>query len=99
MAVFLAALLGGLVSAAGSIVGRVLISLGIGYVTYQGLSTAMDYMKSLVWSNLGSLASDTLQLVSVLEVDTAINIMFSAVAARLVIRGLTGGAITKMVIK
>lgn len=99
MPVFLAALLGGLVSAAGSIVGRVLISLGIGYVTYQGLSTAMDYMKNLVWTNLGSLAADILQLVSVLEVDTAINIMFSAVAARLVIRGLTGGAITKMVIK
>lgn len=99
MPVFLAALLGGLVSAAGSIAGRVLISLGIGYVTYEGLSTAMDYMKNLVWSNLGSLASDILQLVSVLEVDTAINIMFSAVAARLVIRGLTGGAITKMVIK
>lgn len=99
MPVFLAALLGGLVSAAGSIVGRVLISLGIGYVTYQGLSTAMDYMKNLVWTNLGSLAADIVQLVSVLEVDTAINIMFSAVAARLVIRGLTGGAITKMVIK
>lgn len=99
MPVFLAALLGGLVSAAGSIAGRVLISLGIGYVTYQGLSTVMDYMKNLVWSNLGSLAGDILQLVSVLEVDTAINIMFSAVAARLVIRGLTGGAITKMVIK
>lgn len=99
MPVFLAALLGGLVSAAGSIVGRVLISLGIGYVTYQGLSTAMDYMRDLVWTNLGSLSADILQLVSVLQVDTAINIMFSAVAARLVIRGLTGGAITKMVIK
>lgn len=99
MPVFLAALLGGLVSAAGSIVGRVLISLGIGYVTYQGLSTAMDYMRDLVWINLGSLSADILQLVSVLQVDTAINIMFSAVAARLVIRGLSGGAITKMVIK
>ena len=40
MPVFIAALIGGLVSAAGSLVGRVLVSLGIGYVVFSGLDVS-----------------------------------------------------------
>lgn len=99
MPVFIASLLGGLVTAAGSIVGRVLIALGIGYVSYKGLNGLQEFVKNQVWSNLGALSVDVLQLLSVLQIDTAINIMLSSVAARLVLRGLTGGTMTKMVIK
>ena len=48
MPLFVAALIGGLVQVAGSIVGRVLIALSIGYVSYSGLSVLMDSLKSQV---------------------------------------------------
>jgi len=41
MPVFLASILGGLSAAAGGLAGRVMLSLGIGYVTYQGVDLAM----------------------------------------------------------
>ena len=52
MPLFLAALLGGLVQAASSIVGRVLIALGIGYVSYTGINALLTLIKSQVVSYL-----------------------------------------------
>ena len=99
MPIFIAALLGGFVSAAGSVVGRVLIALSIGYVTYTGLSTGLDWFVNQFYSELSSAPAMFLQIIGLLQVDTAINILSSAYASKLVINGLTSGAITKMVIK
>jgi len=99
MPIFLAALLGGLASAAGSIVGRVLIALGIGYVTYSGLSVLIDWIKAEIFAHLMGINSTVLGIIGTLQVDTAVNIVFSAIAARFVIAGITSGAVTRMVIK
>jgi len=99
MPIFLDALIGGLVTAAGSIVGRVLIALGIGYVTYSGVDTALGVLKTAIWSNMSATGATVLGIMATLQVDTAINIIFSALTARLVLNGLTSGAITRMVIK
>lgn len=95
MPAFLAALLGGLVAAAGSLVGRVLIALGISYVTYTGVSTALSAIQSQVQGNLTGLPVMLLQVAYLLKIDVFISIMFSAITARLTIKGLTAGAITK----
>lgn len=99
MPVFLSSLLGGLVSAAGSIVGRILISLGIAYVTYEGVDALLDGIKADAVARLMDLPPDVLTIAGLLQVDTAINILFSATVARLVLKGLTSGAVTKMVIR
>ena len=46
MPIFLLALLGGLGQIAGNMVGRVLLALGIGYVTYQGLSILLTGLQN-----------------------------------------------------
>lgn len=99
MPIFIAALLGGLATAVGSLVGRVLIALGITYVSYSGLNVLLDGIKADIFANLGGLSGQVLGIVGVLQIDTAINITFSAIAARMVIAGLTSGVITRRVIK
>ena len=99
MPIFIASLLGGLVQVASSLVGRVLLALGIGYVTYQGLDFALAQIGQLIFANFSSVPSQVLGVMSHLQIGAAINIQLSAVAARLVLNGLTSGAVTKMVIK
>lgn len=99
MPIFLAAFLGGLLSAASSFVGRVLIALGISYVTYTGLDTLIDWIIDQIHDEISGAPVVVVQILGLLQVDTCISILASAVAARLVLRGLTGGALTKMVIK
>lgn len=99
MHIFIAALLGGLVSAMGSLVGRVLIALGIGYVTYQGLNLLLDFAETAIFSNLLGADSQTIAVMSLLKIGSAVNVIISAINVRLIVGGLTSGAVTKMVIK
>lgn len=99
MPVFIAALLGGLVSAAGSLVGRVLIALGVGFVTYQGLDVTLTFIKTQTLTAMNSLPVEVLQIASTLQVGTAVNILASAYVAKMTIAGLTSGAVKKMVWK
>ena len=99
MPIFLASLLGGFVSLAGSMVGRVLIALGIGYVSYTGVDTALTAIKSSIWGHMTDTGTTVLGLMALLKVDVQVNILFSALAARLVLQGLTSGKLTRMVIK
>jgi len=99
MPIFIAALLGGLAQAAASLVGRVLIALGIGYVTYQGLDFALANIKDLIFANLTGVPAQTLAVMARLNIGEFINIQISAISARLLLNGLTSGSFTKMVIK
>lgn len=99
MPLFLAALLGGLVQAAGSIVGRVLIALGIGYVSYTGINALLTWIKSQVVAYLTGAPATVVAIMGLLKVDVALSIVFSALAARLVLQGLTSDKVTRMVVK
>jgi hypothetical protein len=90
---------GALAPVLGSLVGRVLLAIGIGFVTYQGLSIGTDALYSAVQSNFGGLPSVALGLMSYLWVDKAISTVFSAFTASLVIKLATGSSLTKMVLK
>jgi len=99
MPLFLAALLGGLVQAASSIAGRVLIALSIGYVSYTGISALLTWIKSQVVSYLVGAPATMVAIMGLLKIDVAVSILFSALAARLVLQGLTSDKVTRMVIK
>jgi hypothetical protein len=99
MPVFIAALVGALIQAAGTLVGKVLISLGIGYVTFQGIDTSMSWLKQQIAAQWAGLPADILQVASTLKLGVGVSIILSAFAARLVLDGLTGGTLKKMVIK
>ena len=97
-AAFIAALLGGLASAMGSLVGRVLIALGIGFVTYKGVDVGLNALKEAVISNVQGLSSDIVGLLGFLWVDKALSVVFSAFAISLSMKAI-GGSIKRMVAK
>lgn len=99
MPTFVAALLGGLINIAGTIVGRVLIALGISVVTYSGLDGTLSFLRDAAFSSLGGLPSNILGLLGVLKVGTCINIVTSAYVVRMTLAGLTGGTAKKWVTK
>jgi hypothetical protein len=94
-----AALVGGLIQAAGSMVGRAMIAIGVGFVTYTGISVLLDSLKANVITYLSSGPVELLAIMSALKVDSAMNIIFSAIAARLVLKGLTSGTLKRMVLR
>ena len=102
MPVFLASLLGGLVSATGTFVGRALISLGISYVVYRGIEAGMEAFKAKAFAALGGVSAFPVaaDLAGVLQIGTCLNILFSAYLTKLVLSGMSAsGSLTKMVVK
>jgi hypothetical protein len=102
MPLFLAAILGALSQAAGSLVGRVLVSLGLGYAAFTGINTMISGVQVYALSQFNSLPADAIILAGKMRVGVAISMIFSAMLMRLALNGLTSaasGSITRMVQK
>jgi len=101
MPVIIAALIGGLISAAASMAGRILIALGIGVVVFNGVSLLVTEAKTRAFSYLDQAAGvgQIGQFMGILQIGTCLNILFSALMIRLVLHGLTGDSIKKWVTK
>lgn len=88
-----------LIQIAGSMAGRVLLSLGIGVVTYRGIDTTMTWLKGRAVDSFLGLGPDVLGMLATLKVGEFINIVFSAMLARAVINGIQGGSFKRWVTK
>lgn len=97
MPLFVAAIIGALVQAAGTLVGKVLLSLGIGYVTYSGIDTSIAWVQAQFLTGLTGLPAATVGLMGILKVGVIVSMLTSAITARMVLKGLTSGSITRMV--
>lgn len=97
-ALFFPALVGALAAATASFVGRAVLALGFGVVTYSGLSVAIVVIKQNVISSVNSLPAQAFNLFGYLWFDKALTLIFSAVAASLAMR-LVGGSVKRMVLK
>jgi len=86
------ALVSSLASAGGQIALRVLATLGIGYITYSGADTLVSSNKDAVMSALSGLPSQAIAMIGVLKVGVCLNIMQSALVARLAYVGVSGAA-------
>lgn len=95
---FIAALVGGFVQAAGTMVGRVMIALGFSYVTYSGLDASFGWIKNQISAEFGGLPAQALAVLSAARVGSAVAVVMSAIAARMVLAGLVDGA-KKLVVK
>lgn len=97
-ATLIPALIGALVSLFASVVGRAVVALGIGFVTYKGIAIAIGIMKDSVMTGISSLSADAVGLVGFLWIDKALTVVFSAVAVAIAMKGI-GGSVKKMVLK
>lgn len=99
MPVFIAAIGGMLINLVGTLVGRVLIALGISVITYTGISVTMDTLKGQAISAFSSLPPEVFGILGILKVGQCISIVTSAIAAKMVIDGLTGDTFKKWIHK
>jgi hypothetical protein len=99
MPLFVAALVGGLLEVAASLAGRVLLSLGFAVVAYTGINATMTWLKSQALSAFSALPPDVLNIIVLLKVGVAINIVFSALVARLTLMGLTSDTVKRLVMR
>ena len=97
--VIAAAAIGGLISVTGTIVGRVLVALGVGVVTYTGVQAGIDSLLANLDSAIAGLPADILGLLGFMRVGQAMNIIISAMSARMLLNGLQGDTIKKWVLK
>lgn len=99
MPVFIAAIGGMLINLVGTLVGRVMIALGISVITYTGMSTSLEWLKTNALQAVSGLPSQVIQILGILRVGQCISIVFSAILARMIIQGLQGDTIKKWVTK
>lgn len=90
-------LLGGLLTIASSLVGRVLLALGLSYVTFSGFQLGADWLKADIQSNMASMPAEVVSFLGFLWVDRAISMVFSAYTVALGIRMAGGTTVTKLV--
>lgn len=94
-----AALAGMLLNLVGSVAGRALLALGMGFVTYKGMNGGIDWLFQSIKSNINLMDPKIVQFLAFLWVDKAISMMFGAFAAALVVKMAGGSTITKLVTK
>ena len=70
----------------------ILRGLGFGLVTYGGLNLLTDYLGDKIQENFDGMPSAMYQMISLLGIPTAVNIVFSALAAIFVIKGMLTAA-------
>ena len=99
MPIFLAALGGMLLNITASLVGRILVALGIGVVAYKGMTVSIDFLKGQLISSAAGLPPEVLGMLSTLKVGSSMSIIISAMLARLIINGVQGDTVKRWVTK
>jgi Protein of unknown function (DUF2523) len=95
MPFFVAALLGALIQA----VGKVLISLGMGYFVFTGIDVSITFARDFLLTKVSGLPTQAIAAAGAMKVGVCISILTSALVARMTLQGLTGGTLRRMVIK
>lgn len=83
----------------GSLVGRALVALGLGVVTYTGVSVTLTWLKSKFAENAALLPADVVGMLATMKVGEVISIIFSAILVRLTLDGLSSDTVKRWVTK
>lgn len=91
-------LLGGLIQIVGSVVGRVIIALGFGFVEYVGISALVDQVKADAQNYLNAFgASGLAAWAGFFRIDVHITIIISAIGVKMLLNALTGDKVRRLV--
>lgn len=101
MPLWISALLGGLLNFAGSMVGRILLSLGFTYISFQGVLPSIQAFQqhaASAMSQAGGISPVVYQMMGVLQIGTCLTMLFNALVSRIAMQA-TFGAIKALVVK
>jgi len=88
---------GGLLNILGTLVGRVLLAIGLGVVSYVGFGSALDQITSVGRSSLTGLPPEFKQIMGLLRIGEAFSMYSSTVLIKMVYQhGLSNGTIKRM---
>ena len=97
---WLAAAIGGVfLNITASLVGRVLVALGLGVASYTGFSGSISWLKSSAVTALLSLPPDVVGMLSLMRVGSCISMVFSALLVRLALQGMQSDTVKSWVKK
>lgn len=99
MPTFVAAIGGMLINLVGTLVGRVLVALGIGVATFTGVNATLDALRDQAVSAIGGLPPEIAGALALMKVGIAISIITSAITARMLLDGLTGDTFKRWIHK
>lgn len=99
MPVFIAGLWTAALALIPTFVGKVLIALGVAYVSYRGINEVFTVARETLFLNIAGGGAVVLQLAGILQIGTAINIISSSYLAKLAVDGVIAGVFTKTVFK
>lgn len=99
MPTFVAAIGGMLINLVGTLVGRVLVALGMAVVTYTGINASLESLKMQAVQSFAALPPEVYGMLAVMRVGQCISIVTSAIAARLLLDGLTSDTFKRWVLK
>lgn len=98
MPLIVSALLGGLLQIAGSLVGRVLLALGFGFVEYVGISTLLDHVKQHATGLIGAVGTSSLaEWAGFFRIDVHLSIILSAIGVKVMLNALGGDKVRRLV--
>lgn len=83
----------------GDVVFKVLAALGIGLVTYTGVSATMGAFKNSAVTAFLALPQDVVAMLSLMKVGTCISMVVSAIGMRLVFNGMNSDTVKRWVKK
>lgn len=96
---FLYALGGMLLTFAASMVGRVLLALGLNFVTYAGLDLAMTWVQNQIQSSIGGMPADIVNFLGWCWCDKAISMLFSTYTVCMTYKLAGSTVLKKLVMK
>lgn len=100
MPLLVSALLGALLQLISSLVGRVLLALGLGFVEYAGLQLLFTNVSNYANQAMGVLAgSSLLEWAGFFRLDSHISVILSAITIKMIFNGLNGPTVRKLVSK
>lgn len=99
MPIFVAAIGGMLINLVGSLVGRVLLALGMCVITYTGINAALEELKTQAIQQFTTLPPEVFSMLATMKVGVAISIVTSAMAARMLLDGLTSDTFKRWALK
>ena len=90
---------GTLVQIVGTLVSKALISAGIGVVAYKAMDLSMTWAKTQFFTSAQGLSPVSIQVMGLMRIDVAVNMLFSALVFRLTFKGMSSGVMKSFVLK